>query len=63
VQYNSANHLGVINARFRYNPRDGNNFFLVFNDILNSDRAAIYPAMPFSMNRTILMKYTYTFIL
>jgi hypothetical protein len=63
VQYNSANHLGVINARFRYNPRDGNNFYLVFNETLNSDRAAAYPVMPFSMNRTVLMKYTYTFIL
>jgi hypothetical protein len=63
IQYNSANHLGVINARFRYNPRDGNNFYLVFNEILNSDRAAAYPVMPFSMNRTVLMKYTYTFIL
>ncbi len=63
IQYNSANHLGVINARFRYNPRDGNNFYLVFNETLNSDRTAAYPVMPFSMNRTVLMKYTYTFIL
>jgi hypothetical protein len=63
VQYNSTNDLAVINARFRYNPRDGNNFYLVFNEILSSDRTGNYPVMPFSMNRTVLMKYTYTFIL
>jgi hypothetical protein len=63
VQYNSTGNLAVINARFRYNPRDGNNFYLVFNETLNSDRAAAYPVMPFSMNRTVLMKYTYTFSL
>ena len=63
IQYNSMDNLAVINARFRYNPRDGNNFYLVFNETLNSDRNAAYPVMPFSMNRTVLMKYTYTFIL
>jgi hypothetical protein len=63
IQYNSTGNLAVINSRFRYNPRDGNNFYLVFNEILNSDRTAAYPIMPFSMNRTVLMKYTYTFIL
>jgi hypothetical protein len=60
VQYNSTNNLAVINARFRYNPRDGNNFYLVFNEILSSDRTIAYPVTPFSMNRTVLMKYTHT---
>lgn len=61
VQYNSAASLGVINARFRYNPRDGNNFYLVFNETLNSHRLRSFPELPLSMNRTLLLKYNYTF--
>jgi len=51
----------VLNARFRYNPRDGNNFYIVFNESVNTDRNRITPRLPFSDNRALLLKFNYTF--
>ncbi len=61
VQFNSANDLGVLNIRFRYNPRDGNNFYLVFNETVNANRDRFVPRLPFSENRALMLKYDYTF--
>lgn len=63
VQYNSAGGLVIGNVRFRYNPRQGNDFYLVYNEQLNADRAASLdnPRLPLTNSRTILLKYTYTF--
>lgn len=61
VQFNSSNDIGVLNFRFRYNPRDGNNFYLVFNETLNSDRDRLTPHLPSSENRAVMLKYDYTF--
>lgn len=61
-QYSSSEKFGVNNIRFRYNPREGNDFYIVFNGDYNSDLNREYPSLPF-MNRTNLsFKYTYTFI-
>lgn len=61
IQYNSAMQIGILNFRFRYNPRDGNNFYLVFNDILNIDRKEVNPNLPFSENRAVMVKLDHTF--
>ena len=61
IQYNSAGEIGVLNARFRYNPRDGNNFYIVFNESVNTDRDRITPALPRSDQRAVLLKFDYTF--
>ncbi len=61
IQFNSAGDIGVLNARFRYNPRDGNNFYLVFNESVNSNRNRLTPHLPFSDNRAVLLKYDFTF--
>lgn len=61
IQYNSAGEIGVLNARFRYNPRDGNNFYLVFNETANTNRDRFTPHLPISDARTVLLKYDYTF--
>lgn len=61
VQLNSAEDLGIINVRFRYNPKDGNNFYLVINETINADRYRMNPRLPFSDNRVVLLKYDYTF--
>lgn len=61
LQYNSAGDLVVGNLRFRYNPREGNDLYLVLNEQLNTNRSAFYPRLPLSMGRTVLVKYTYTF--
>ena len=61
IQYNSAGEVGVLNARFRYNPRDGNNFYIVFNESVNTDRDRFTPRLPRSEQRAVLLKFDYTF--
>ncbi len=61
VQFNSADELGILNLRFRYNPRDGNNFYVVFNETLNANRDRVQPTLPLSEQRAVMLKYDYTF--
>ena len=61
VQYNSLHNSFFINAKIRYNHREGNDLHIVFNDALNTDRMAHVPRLPISDQRTILLKYTHTF--
>ncbi len=63
VQYNTAIDQVIGNIRFRYNPRDGNDLYIVYDEGLNTNRTRLIPALPHSTGRTILLKYTYTFIL
>ena len=61
VQYsNDANEV-TANIRIRYNPREGSDLYIVYNDGLNTDRLRDIPVLPRSMGRTLLVKYTYTF--
>ena len=62
VQYNTAIDKVVTNLRFRYNPREGNDFYIVYDEGLNSDLARETPRLPLSSGRTVLLKYTYTFM-
>ncbi|MDF1559869.1 MAG: DUF5916 domain-containing protein [Bacteroidales bacterium] len=61
IQYNTAIDRVVSNLRFRYNPREGNDFYLVWDEGLNSDPTREIPRLPLTSGRTILLKYTYTF--
>ncbi len=61
VQYNNADHVVVTNFRIRFNPREGNDLYVVYNEGLNTDRFRDVPALPRSSRRTLLLKYTYTF--
>lgn len=61
IQYNSDGNLIAGNIRFRYNPRDGNDLYLVFNEQLNTNRSMANPRLPLSDTRTVMLKYTYTF--
>lgn len=60
-QYNTADDLFSSNVRFRYNFREGNDLWIVFNQNLNSDRMRQTPELAVVENRSILLKYTYTF--
>jgi hypothetical protein len=60
VQYNSTGDLVVGNFRFRYNPREGTDLYLVWNESMNSDRYGLEPVAPLSQARTILLKYSHT---
>ena len=61
VQFNSADNVVVGNVRFRYNPREGIDLYLVYNEVLNSDRFGEIPVPPLSSGRAVLLKYSYMF--
>ena len=61
IQFNSATHTVSANVRFRYNFREGTDFWIVYNEGLNTDRDRLTPTLPFTDTRTVLVKYTYTF--
>lgn len=61
VQYNGADDLVIGNLRLRYNPAEGNDLYLVYNEVLNTDRMRDIPRRPWSDSRALLVKYSYTF--
>jgi hypothetical protein len=61
IQYNTASDAVVANLRFRYNPREGVDFYLVYNEGLNTDRFRAVPALPLTNSRALLLKGSYTF--
>jgi len=62
VQYDSAADEVTANFRLRYNPREGNDFYLVINEGLNTHRQGYSPPHPPYSSRAILLKYSYTFV-
>jgi hypothetical protein len=63
IQYNTAENALISNFRFRYNPREGNDFYIVYNDGRSTYRDIESPRLPLFNNRSVLLKYTYTFTL
>ncbi len=61
IQYNSTTGTVLGNIRFRYNPREGNDLYIVYNDDMNTDLYHEVPVLPRSNFHTIILKYTYTF--
>jgi len=62
VQFNTANEVFLGNFRIRYNPREGNDLYLVYNEyrgfMVQDDTV---PVPPSYYNRAIMLKYTHTF--
>ena len=63
IQYNSAVDAMVSNLRLRYNPREGNDLYIVYNEGTNTYLNREDPVKPRTSSRTLLLKYTYTFSL
>ena len=61
VQYNNTDHAVIANVRLRYNPREGNDLYIVWNESLVTDRTSFVPVQPLSTERTIVVKYAHTF--
>jgi len=61
IQLNNLNDAFMGNFRLRYNPREGNDFYLVFNDYQGFMASENYPVPPSYYNRAVLLKYTHTF--
>ena len=62
MQYNASTDNFLANMRFRYNFREGNDLWIVFNEGRNTDRYSVDPVLPALDSRVLLLKYTYTFI-
>ncbi len=61
LQYNTASHQFLSNLRFRYNPKEGTDLYLVFNEGRNTLLDREIPTLPPFESRSILLKFTYTF--
>jgi hypothetical protein len=61
IQYNTALHGIITNFRLRYNPREGNDLYLVYNEDRNTDLYRELPNLPVYSSRAVMLKYTYTF--
>ena len=63
VQYNSLTDQLSTNTRLRYNFREGQDLWLVWNEGLNLERDVLgVPRLPFEEARTLTMKYSHTFL-
>jgi hypothetical protein len=61
VQYVSTTHDLISNFRFRYNPSEGRDLYLVINDARNISDEMYVPELPNYFSRTVLLKYVHTF--
>ncbi len=61
VQYDGAEDAVSTNVRLRFNPREGTDVYLVYNEGLNTDRLAKTPVPPLSSGRALYVKFNYTF--
>jgi hypothetical protein len=61
IQYNTFSDKFIANARIRFNAKEGNDFYIVYNEGIDSSvKTNLHIDLP-GENRTILLKYTYTF--
>ncbi len=63
IQYSSAANAVTVNLRLRYNPKEGTDLYLVWNEGLVTDRFSFNPVRPLSDRRTLLLKYSPTLTL
>ena len=62
IQYSNIEKLSVSNIRFRYNPKEGNDLYIVYNHGFNTGRRLQSLEPPVTDSWNISMKYTHTFI-
>jgi hypothetical protein len=63
LQYVNTEDELIANFRLRYNPREGNDFYLVFNDYRSISDSYSVPEPPKFFNKTVMVKYIHTFTL
>jgi len=63
LQYNSLDKIYAGNIRLRYNPREGRDLYIVYNDNLNIDLERDFPVRPRSNFKSFLVKYSHAFSL
>jgi hypothetical protein len=61
TQYVNTEDELITNFRLRFNPREGNDLYIVFNDFRGIAEDHMIPRRPAFYNKTIMVKYTHTF--
>jgi len=59
AQFNSAADAVITNVRLRYNPREGQDLYVVYNHGLHTNRHRLEPFLPVTDSRTLLIKYSH----
>ena len=62
LQYNTSNDKIGLNLRFRYNPIEGTDLFIVYNHIANTNRDVLNPRLPFTDNQVFIIKFSKTIL-
>ncbi len=63
VQYEDLSHVTSANLRFRYNPTEGTDLFVVLNEGVNVNRNRLDPKLPYMASQAVTLKFTKTFAL
>ncbi|MCE7990669.1 MAG: carbohydrate binding family 9 domain-containing protein [Roseivirga sp.] len=61
IQHNNVSKTFLGSIRLRYNPKEGNDFYFVFNGDLNQGRFRNDLQLPVSNGSTFFLKYSHTF--
>ena len=61
-QYDEISNLIGTNLRFRYNPREGTDLYIVFNHGMNCNVSRLAPKLPVMNNEAVIVKFVKTFI-
>jgi len=62
IQYDTRSDKGGFNLRFRYNPTEGTDLYLVYNLNANTNRDALMPRQPFAETQVFVLKFSKTFL-
>ncbi len=62
IQYSRDLERISSNLRLRFNPSEGVDVFIVYNEGLNTGRNRMNPRLPLTEGRSVLVKFNYTFI-
>jgi hypothetical protein len=62
IQLSNTAYYAAANVRIRYNFKEGSDLWVVYNEGMNLDRHRASPSLPLSDARTLMLKYTYTFV-
>ncbi|WOD44036.1 carbohydrate binding family 9 domain-containing protein [Hwangdonia lutea] len=62
VQYDTRSNKAGLNLRFRYNPTEGTDLYLVYNHNAHINRDALTPRPPFTDNQVAVVKFSKTFL-
>jgi hypothetical protein len=61
IQYDNISKTLASNLRFRFNPKEGTDFYLVYTPVLNTNFREFQPTQPFINRQNVTAKFTKTF--